>query len=103
MVKDLPVLKFRNFDEAIKMANDCDYELSAYVYTYDLRKIMRLKQELDFGEIYINHETGEQHQGFHNGYKLSGIGREDGKYGFENYMQKKTFYLNWEKYGTSPQ
>lgn len=99
----LPVLKFRNFDEVIIMANDCDYALSAYVYTYDLRKIMRLKQELDFGEIYINHETGEQHQGFHNGYKLSGIGGEDGKYGFENYMQKKTFYLNWEKNGTSPQ
>jgi len=30
MVKDLPVLKFRNFDEVIKMANDCDYPLSAY-------------------------------------------------------------------------
>ena len=99
----LPVLKFRNFDEVIKMANDCDYALSAYVYTYDLRKIMRLKQELDFGEIFINHETGEQHQGFHNGYKLSGIGGEDGKYGFENYMQKKTFYLNWEDNRPSPQ
>lgn len=92
----LPVLKFRDFDEVIEMANDSDYALSAYVYTYDLRKIMRLKQELDFGEIYINHETGEQHQGFHNGYKLSGIGGEDGKYGFENYLQKKTFYLNWQ-------
>ncbi|MDC7226487.1 MAG: aldehyde dehydrogenase family protein [Spirochaetales bacterium] len=92
----LPVLKFRDFDEVIKMANDCDYALSAYVYTYDLRRIMRLKNELEFGEIYINHETGEQHQGFHNGYKLSGTGGEDGKYGFENYMQKKTFYLNWE-------
>ena len=92
----LPVMTFTEFEEVIEMANDSDYALAAYVYTFDLRKIMRLKQELDFGEIYVNHETGEQHQGFHNGYKLSGIGGEDGKYGFENYLQKKTFYLNWE-------
>ncbi len=92
----LPVLKFSGFDEVIAMANDCDYGLAAYVYTFDMRKIMRLKGELEFGEIYINHETGEQHQGFHNGYKQSGTGGEDGRYGFENYMEKKTFYVNWE-------
>jgi lactaldehyde dehydrogenase/glycolaldehyde dehydrogenase len=92
----LPVLKFSDYDEVVAMANDCDYGLAAYVYTFDMRRIMRLKAELEFGEIYINHETGEQHQGFHNGYKQSGIGGEDGKYGFDNYMEKKTFYVNWE-------
>ena len=91
----VPVLKFRTFDEVIAMANDCDYGLAAYIHTFDMRKIMRLSAELEFGEIYINHNTGEQHQGFHNGYKMSGIGGEDGKYGFENYLEKKTFYVNF--------
>ena len=36
---------------------------------------------------------GEQHQGFHNGYKLSGTGGEDGKYGFEQYLEKKLYTL----------
>jgi lactaldehyde dehydrogenase / glycolaldehyde dehydrogenase len=38
---------------------------------------------------------GEQRQGFHNGYKLSGTGGEDGKYGLESYLEKKTFYVNF--------
>jgi lactaldehyde dehydrogenase/glycolaldehyde dehydrogenase len=37
---------------------------------------------------------GEQHQGFHNGWKLSGYGGEDGKYGLSQYLEKKTVYMN---------
>jgi lactaldehyde dehydrogenase/glycolaldehyde dehydrogenase len=62
-------------------------------------KIMRLIQravlELEFGEIYVNRPMGEQRQGFHNGHKLSGTGGEDGKYGMENYLEKKTMYVNF--------
>ncbi|MDF9796443.1 lactaldehyde dehydrogenase/glycolaldehyde dehydrogenase [Catalinimonas alkaloidigena] len=94
----LPVIKFSSFEEVMGYANDCEYGLAAMVYTNDMNKIMRCNDELEFGEIYINRGHGEQHQGFHNGYKLSGTGGEDGKYGFEQYLEKKTFYL---KYKTS--
>ena len=89
----LPVLKFKTFDEVIGYANDCEYGLAAMVFTNDMNTIMKCNNELEYGEIYVNRGHGEQHQGFHNGYKLSGSGGEDGKYGFEQYMEKKTFYI----------
>ncbi len=92
----LPVLKFKTFEEVVEYANDCEYGLAAMVFTKDMKTIMRCNSELEYGEIYINRGHGEQHQGFHNGYKLSGSGGEDGKYGFEQYLEKKTFYMNYK-------
>ncbi|WP_276167027.1 aldehyde dehydrogenase [Zobellia alginiliquefaciens] len=89
----LPVLKFKTFEEVIGYANDCEYGLAAMVFTNNMNTIMKCNDELEYGEIYVNRGHGEQHQGFHNGYKLSGSGGEDGKYGFEQYMEKKTFYI----------
>jgi lactaldehyde dehydrogenase/glycolaldehyde dehydrogenase len=65
------------------------------VFTNDVRTIMKCTSELEYGEVYINRGHGEQHQGFHNGLKLSGTGGEDGKYGFEQYLEKKSFYVNY--------
>lgn len=89
----LPVLKFNSFEQVIGFANDCEYGLAAMVFTNDMNTIMKCNDELEYGEIYVNRGHGEQHQGFHNGYKLSGSGGEDGKYGFEQYLEKKTFYI----------
>ena len=91
----LPVIRFNGFEQAMTYANDCKYGLAAMVFTQDLSKIMRLHQELEFGEIYINRGHGELHQGFHNGLKLSGTGGEDGRYGLDQYMEKKTTYLRY--------
>ena len=91
----VPVAKIGGFEEAVQLANESDLGLAAYIFTNDMRRIQRLVQELDFGEIYVNRPIGEQRQGFHNGFKLSGTGGEDGKYGMENYLQKKTFYVNF--------
>ncbi|MDW3646003.1 MAG: aldehyde dehydrogenase family protein [Bacteroidia bacterium] len=57
--------------------------------------LYKFTDELEFGEVYINRGHGEQHQGFHNGLKLSGTGGEDGKYGFEQYLEKKSFYVKF--------
>jgi len=92
----LPVLKFKTYDEVIGYANDSEFGLAAIVFTNDMNKIMRLHDELEFGEIYINRGHGEQHQGFHNGLKLSGTGGEDGKYGMEQYLEKKTTYIKYK-------
>ncbi|MFR9650674.1 MAG: aldehyde dehydrogenase [Rikenellaceae bacterium] len=91
----LPVVKFSTYEEVIGYANDCEFGLAAMVYTKDLSRAMRLNTDLEFGEIYINRGHGELHQGFHNGYKMSGTGGEDGKYGFEQYLEKKTFYIRY--------
>lgn len=88
-------LEVEDFDEALSLANDSDYGLSAYVWTDDRRRLMAAAQRLNFGEIYCNRTNGELVQGFHSGWGLSGLGGEDGKHGFDGYLRKKTMYLNW--------
>lgn len=88
------VMKTNSYDEALKLANDSRYGLSAYVFTNSLDRIMKMSSDLDFGEIYVNRESGEAAQGFHHGYRDSGIGGEDGQHGLEAYVETKTIYLN---------
>ncbi len=84
-----------SFDQALALANDSEYGLSAYVWTQDRRRLMAAAADLNFGEIYCNRTNGELVQGFHSGWGLSGLGGEDGKHGFDGYLRKKTMYLNW--------
>ncbi|RLJ40979.1 lactaldehyde dehydrogenase/glycolaldehyde dehydrogenase [Litoreibacter meonggei] len=90
-----PLMQFDDFDEAVSLANASDFGLSAYLWTADTKRILRASRELKFGEVYINRANGEQVQGYHTGWGLSGTGGEDGAYGFDAYFKKQTTYLNW--------
>ncbi|GAC1560055.1 MAG: hypothetical protein NVS2B7_34540 [Herpetosiphon sp.] len=90
-----PVMAFDDFDEAIALANDSKYGLSAYLFTNDLKKMMQAVKSVRFGEVYINKIGPEQFQGFHTGFGLSGLGGDDGHYGFDHYSRKKTVYINY--------
>ncbi|GBR18214.1 aldehyde dehydrogenase [Gluconobacter japonicus] len=90
----MSLIKVKDFDQALAWANDCRYGLSAYLFTKDLGRILRMTRELEFGEVYVNRPGGEAPQGFHHGYKESGLGGEDGQHGLEAYVQTKTIYLN---------
>jgi lactaldehyde dehydrogenase/glycolaldehyde dehydrogenase len=92
-----PIMRVSSYDQALELANDSDFGLAAFLFTHDMRLIQRAVLELEFGEIYVNRPMGEQRQGFHNGHKLSGTGGEDGKYGMDNYLEKKTMYVNFSK------
>lgn len=89
----LPVVKFTTIEEAITYSNDSEYGLSTYLFTQNLSYIHKYIDEVESGEVYVNRGIGEQHQGFHNGWKLSGAGGEDGRYGLEQYLEKKTVYF----------
>lgn len=91
----IAAMKVKSLREAIAYANDCDYGLSAYLYTRSHKNIMVATRDLEFGEIYTNRSIGEELNAFHNGFKQSGVGGEDGEHGMEGFMQKKTVYLNY--------
>ena len=90
-----PVMALEDFEEAIALANDTKYGLSAYLFTNDLKRTMRAVQAVRSGEVYINKIGPEQFQGFHTGYGLSGLGGDDGHHGFDHYFRKKTVYVNY--------
>ncbi|MCE3026158.1 aldehyde dehydrogenase [Salinicola sp. DM10] len=91
----VPIMKIDDFEQAMAYANASEYGLSAYVFTQNVRHLMALTRELDFGEIYVNRGAGESVQGFHKGYRNSGLGGEDGKYGLEAYVKNKTMYVHY--------
>jgi lactaldehyde dehydrogenase/glycolaldehyde dehydrogenase len=92
----LPIATFREFDEAVELANDCDFGLTSSIFTNDLHLAMRAANELKFGETYINREHFEAMQGFHAGWRRSGIGGADGRHGLEEFLQTHIVYLNYD-------
>ncbi len=87
-----PIIGIGSLEEAVSIANDSRYGLSAYVFSRDYSTVMRTVDELQFGEIYINRTLGESLHAHHAGYKESGLGGEDGKWGLLRYTQIKTAY-----------
>jgi lactaldehyde dehydrogenase/glycolaldehyde dehydrogenase len=92
----LPIATFKHLDDAIARANDCEYGLTSSIYTRSLDVAMRASNELKFGETYVNRENFEAMQGFHAGWRKSGIGGADGKHGLEEYLQTHVVYMNYD-------
>ena len=90
----LPIVEYNDIDEAITVANDCEYGLTSSIYTRDLDTAFKLMRSLKFGETYVNRENFEAMQGFHAGWRKSGIGGADGKHGLEEYLQTHVVYLD---------
>ena len=91
----LPMLTFRDFDEAIALANDCEYGLTSSIYTRNVSLAMEAVNRLKFGETYVNRENFEGMQGFHAGWRKSGIGGADGKHGLLEYLQTHVAYIQY--------
>jgi lactaldehyde dehydrogenase/glycolaldehyde dehydrogenase len=91
----LPVMKFSTLDEAIALANDCEFGLTSSIFSENFNKVMHAAEELQFGETYINREHFEAIQGFHAGWKKSGLGGADGKHGMAEYLQTKVVYAQY--------
>lgn len=93
----LSIMKVKDFDEAIHVANDVDFGLSSAIYTQDVNKAFKAIERLDTGLTYINSSTigSEVHLPF-GGTKESGNGaREAGIEGINEFSEVKTVYVDY--------
>ncbi len=93
----LPVLTFDDWDDAIRRANDSVYGLSSYVFTRNLSAAEKAVHALRFGETYVNRVGPENPQGYHAGFRQSGLGGEGTVWGYRDYLQLKSVYVDWKE------
>jgi succinate-semialdehyde dehydrogenase/glutarate-semialdehyde dehydrogenase len=84
-----PIISFKSEKEAIEIANDTEYGLSAYFYARDIGRVWRVSEALEFGMIGINEGLISNAAAPFGGVKQSGSGREGSKYGLDDYLEIK--------------
>ncbi len=89
----MSVLEFESEDEVIERANATDFGLSAGVFTNDLNRAHRVIAQLQAGTCWINHYNVTPVELPFGGFKLSGLGRENGRTAMEYYTQLKSVYV----------
>jgi acyl-CoA reductase-like NAD-dependent aldehyde dehydrogenase len=93
----LPLLTYSDWDEAIERANHNQYGLSSYVFTNDVRRAEQAARDLRYGETYINRVGPESPQGYHTGFRQSGLAGEGTVWGVRDYLQLKSVYVDWKR------
>ncbi len=83
------VVPFDTEDEAVALANDVRYGLGASVWSADTSRVLRMTRRLDFGDIWVNTHYVRQSETPFGGWKESGVGRELGLAGIEEYLAHK--------------
>jgi succinate-semialdehyde dehydrogenase / glutarate-semialdehyde dehydrogenase len=84
-----PVIIFDDEDEVIRMANDTDYGLAAYLYTKDISRAIRVSEALRFAIVGVNDINPTSAAAPFGGMKESGLGREGGQEGIVEYLETK--------------
>ena len=84
----LVMIPFDGEDEAVRIGNDTPYGLAAYIQTGDPEKAQRVARRLRAGNVYINGNYADTDVPF-GGFKQSGIGRENGPMGLEDFLETK--------------
>jgi len=84
-----PVYKFETEEEALEMANATRYGLAAYFYTQDLGRTYRVMESLEYGLVGVNEGVITTVEAPFGGFKESGLGKEGGYQGIEDYVEAK--------------
>lgn len=87
------VMRFRDEDEAVRIANDTPYGLNAFLQTTDLNRAHRVARRLESGSVWINQFSDISPQGPYGGYKQSGSGRTGGIEGLNEFQQVKNIRI----------
>ncbi|MFQ5876425.1 MAG: aldehyde dehydrogenase family protein [Acidobacteriota bacterium] len=89
-----PVFSFGTFDEALALANDSAYGLGACLFSNDPRRVRRYFEEIQVGNVWVNDPLVDNPAGPFGGMKMSGLGRELGEEGLEEFQQTK--HVHWD-------
>jgi 5-carboxymethyl-2-hydroxymuconic-semialdehyde dehydrogenase len=89
----LTAIPFSDEAEAVALANDTVYGLTAYIWTGDVGRALRMAHKVDAGMVWVNSENNRHLPTPFGGMKASGIGRDGGDYSFDFYMETKNICL----------
>ena len=84
-----PIFRFKTEEEALALANDTPFGLASYFYARDIGRVWRVAQELEAGLVGVNAGLISTEVAPFGGYKESGIGREGGPWGIEEFLEVK--------------
>ena len=87
----LCIIPYDDEEQAVEIANDTEYGLSGYVSSANLERAQEVASQLRSGNVHVNGADGDFAATF-GGYKKSGLGREWGKHGFEEYLEIKSIF-----------
>jgi len=90
----LSVIKFRDEQEAVRIANDSCYGLGAGVWTGDMARALRMAEKIQSGTVWVNTYRAVSVMSPFGGYKHSGLGRENGMDAIREYLQTKSVWIN---------
>ncbi|HET9722415.1 MAG TPA: aldehyde dehydrogenase family protein [Actinomycetota bacterium] len=93
----MTVIPFSEVDEVVRMSNDNEYGLAAAVWTNDITKALTVARALRVGTVWINGTQAAPVEAPWGGYKRSGIGRELGIHGVEDYLESKHVHVTLER------
>jgi aldehyde dehydrogenase (NAD+) len=89
----LSLIKYESVDEAIRMANDTIYGLAGSVWSKDIPRAVSVASRIKAGTVWVNDHHLLSAAAPHGGYKQSGIGRELGRRGLDEYLQVKHVHV----------
>jgi succinate-semialdehyde dehydrogenase/glutarate-semialdehyde dehydrogenase len=90
-----PIVVFTEEREAVRLANDTQFGLVAYVYTRDLARGLRVSEALEAGMVGLNRGLVSDPAAPFGGVKQSGVGREGGHEGMLDYLESKYIAVSW--------